>query len=80
MALIELERVVTQQHNANQPTNTFQQDDFSFMNHLVEEHCNVNHDSYAYNTRSKRRVVEEVTPPPTQASTSSVVPHVQNVS
>ena len=51
------------------------------MNHLVEEHCNVNHDSYAYNTRSKRRVVEDVTPPPLdQASTSSAVPHVHIIS
>lgn len=56
------EQAVAQQHNANQPTDTFQQDGCSFMNRLVEEYCNVNQDSYAYNTRSKRRVVEEVTP------------------
>ena len=51
------------------------------MNRLMEEHCNVNQDSCAYNIKSKRRVVEEITPPPpNQASTLGVVPHVQIVS
>ena len=51
------------------------------MNCLVEEHGNVNQDSCAYNTRSKKRAMEEVSPqPPNHPSTSSVVPHVQVVS
>ena len=46
------------------------QGDCSFMNHLMEEHCNVNHDSIAQKTRSKRRAIEDATPPPpNQAST-----------
>lgn len=40
------------------------QDDCSFMNHQVEEHCNVNQDSIAHNTRSKRRAMEDAPPPP----------------
>ena len=39
-------------------------DDCSFMNHQVEEHCNVNQDSIAHNTRSKRRAMEDDIPPP----------------
>ena len=50
------------------------------MNCLVEEHGNVNQDSHAYNTKIKRRAVEEVAPqPPNQTLTSSAVPHVQIV-
>ena len=52
------------------------QGDCSFMNHLVEEHCNANQDSIAHNTRSKRRAIEDATPPPpNQASTSNAMPH-----
>ena len=55
------------------------QGDCSFMNHLVEEHCNVNQDSIAHNTRSKRRAMEDATPPPhNQASTSNAIPHEQS--
>ena len=54
------------------------QGDCSFMNHHVEEQCNVNQDSIAHNTRSKRRAIEDATPPPpNQASTSNAMPHVQ---
>ena len=53
--------------------------DFSFMNHQVEEHCNVNQDSIAHNTRIKRRAMEVSTPPPlNQASTSNAIPHEQS--
>ena len=48
---------------------------------MVEEHGDVNQDSSTYNTRSKRRVVEEVSPqPPNKTSTLSVVPHIKVVS
>lgn len=51
------------------------------MNHQVEEHCNVNQDSIAQNTRSKKRAVENPTPPPlNQTSTSSTTPHSQAAS
>ena len=47
------------------------------MNHQVEEYCNVNQDFIAHNTRSKRRDIEDMTPPPlNEASTSNGVPHV----
>ena len=62
-----------------QPTDTFYWDGFSFMNHIVEEYCNVNQDSCAYNTRSKRKNMEEVTTPLNQASTSGTSTHVQMV-
>ena len=80
LALTLLEQAVAQQHNANQPIDTFQKASCSFMNCLVEEHCNLNQDSCACNIRRKRRAIEYVTPPPNQDSTSSVVPHVQIVS
>ena len=55
------------------------QGDCSFMNHLVEEHCNVNQDSIAHNTRRKRRAMEDATPPPpNQAPTSNAIPHEQS--
>ena len=50
------------------------------MNHQLEEYFYVNHennDSVAQNNRSKRREVEDATPPlANQASTSSATPHV----
>ena len=50
------------------------------MNYQVEEHCNVNYDSIAHNTRRKRRVVEDTAPPPPNlASTSNAMPHVKVV-
>jgi hypothetical protein len=56
------------------------QGDCSFMNHQVEEHCNVNQDSIAHNTRRKKRAMEDATaPPPNQASTSNATSHVQVV-
>ena len=39
------------------------QGDCSFMNHQMEEHCNVNQDSVAHNTRSKKRAMEHAAPP-----------------
>ena len=49
------------------------------MIYQVEEHCNVNQDSIAQNTRSKRRAIEDVAPPPpNQASTSNAIPHEQS--
>ena len=51
-----------------------------WLDHLMEEHCNVNQDSIAHNTRRKRRAIEDATPPPpNQASTSNAIPHVQAV-
>lgn len=38
-------------------------DDCSFMNHQVGEHCNVNQDSIAHNTRSRKRAMEHAAPP-----------------
>ena len=56
------------------------QGDSSFMNHQVEEHSNVNQDSIAHNTRSKRRAIEDATPPPpNHASTSNAIPHEQAI-
>ena len=50
------------------------------MNHLVEEHGNVNQDSGAYNTRNKKRAMEEMaSQTPNQPSTLSAMPHVQVV-
>ena len=55
------------------------QGDCSFMNHQVEEQCNVNQDSISHNTRSKRIAIEDATlPPPNQASTSNAIPHEQS--
>ena len=55
------------------------QGDCSFMNHQVEEECNVNRDSIAHNTRRKRRAIEDATPlPPNKASTSNAIPHEQS--
>ena len=55
------------------------QGDCSFMNHQIEEQCNVNQDSIAHNTRSKRRATKDATPPPpNQASTSNTIPHQQS--
>ena len=55
------------------------QGDCSFMNHLVEEHCNVNLDSIAHNTRSKRRAMEDATHLPlNHASTYNAIPHEQS--
>ena len=48
------------------------------MNYQVEEHCNVNQDSIAHNTRSKRRIIEDVSPP-NLASTSNAIPHIQAI-
>ncbi len=48
------------------------------MNHQMEEHCNVNQDSIAHNTRRKRRDMEDVVPPtPNQAPTSNAISHEQ---
>ncbi len=43
----------------------------------MEEHCNVNQDSIAHNTGSKKRAMEDAIPPPNQASTSNAVSHEQ---
>ena len=50
------------------------------MNHQLGDYCHVNHDnndSISQNTRRKRRVVEDATPPlESQALASSAAPHV----
>ena len=54
-------------YNENQPQDAShmqRQGDLSFMNHQMEEHCNVNQDFIAHNTRRKRRAMEDSTPPP----------------
>ena len=51
------------------------------MNHQLGEHCHVNHDNIANNTRRKRREVEDSTPPPmNQTLTLGVAPHFPLVS
>ena len=47
-----------------------------FMNHHLGEHYHVNHDTIDHNSESKRRVIGFFIPPPIQASTSYVDPHV----
>ena len=57
MALTVQEPAAKQSHKENQlkdASHMQRRDDFSFMNHQVEENCNVNQDSIAHNTRSKR--------------------------
>ena len=47
------------------------------MNHQQQEHFHVSHDAIAHNARTKRKVVEDATPPlPNQASTLGVSTHV----
>ncbi len=67
MALIVQEPATKQSYKEDQfkdASDMRRQGDFSFMNHQLGEHCNVNQDSIAHNTRRKRRAMEDVFPPP----------------
>ena len=50
------------------------------MNYQSGDYCHINHggnDNISNSTRSKRRAIEDATPPPpNQASTLDVAPHV----
>ena len=66
MTLIVQEPAAKQSYKEDHPKEaSYMQghDDCSFMNHQEGEHCNVNQDSIAHNTRSKRGAMEDPTPP-----------------
>ena len=80
LSLTTQEPIVGKSYNVSQhkdASHLQQQSDCFFMNHQVEEHCYVNQDSISHKTRSKRRVIEDITPPPNEASTSNIVCHIQ---
>ena len=76
------EKIIGQLYDPNQLMTIFQtqpQGECTFMNFQQGAYCHVNHggnDSIANNTISKRRAIEEATPPrANQASTSRSTPH-----
>ena len=75
------EKTLGQQYDSNRPTTRFQFQqlrDYTFMNYQPRDYFHVNHDGndgIAYNTRSKRKVVETISSSLTnQASTLSSIP------
>ena len=80
LALTTQDQALGQQYNAPQPTNVSHlqhQGYCSFMNHQLREYFHTNQNVIAHNTRSKRRSIEDVVPPPlNQALNSRVYPHV----
>ena len=67
--MVTQEWIVGQQHDCNHPTTRLQsqpQGDCTFMNYQAEDYFHMNHggnDGVAHNIRSKRRDIDDDTPP-----------------